>query len=387
MDAVHEPNSREWISEPLKVAEFKEQWTNALEATRHYESDDMSIGETIRKAMNISESALKCLEEDFRPDKLCCGLENLDRTKVPEVTDLETIKELKKELQKQKEDMTHRYKAAFFVRRSCPLTSVNLVSEHSRVKPPDTERVPSGEAVLTVQVFKPIKTPVGFRKVRMGCHAYPFKVLSEVTVLGSQTLRELRAKIQCISDDVPIGDFSENPDKPQEPAASEIYKSGFFFIGNTFYNDMSDPSCRDYSKVIIEWAKNPRRGLGPFKTAIMEDVTFDELELRLGYPYVYVHQGSCEHLLVFSDLRMHHTHDSQHLQDYPFVVKTFPVGKRVFCNLCRKSPAKWVTIGNRRVPDDPYFFCAVCFRKFNYTADNKKIGSFQALPYKDWNAV
>ncbi|XP_077488211.1 snRNA-activating protein complex subunit 3-like isoform X2 [Amblyomma americanum] len=332
MDAVHEPNSREWISEPVKVAEFKEQWTNALEATRYYESDDMSIGETIRKAMNISESALKCLEEDFRPDKLCCGLENLDRTKVPEVTDLETIKELKKELQKQKEDMTHRYKAAFFVRRSCPLTSVNLVSEHSRVKPPDTERVPSGEAVLTVQVFKPIKTPVGFRKVRMGCHAYPFKVLSEVTVLGSQTLHELRAKIQCISDDVPIGDFSENPDKPQEPAASEIYKSGFFFIGNTFYNDMSDPSCRDYSK-------------------------------------------------------MHHTHDSQHLQDYPFVVKTFPVGKRVFCNLCRKSPAKWVTIGNRRVPDDPYFFCAVCFRKFNYTADNKKIGSFQALPYKDWNAV
>lgn len=27
-----------------------------------------------------------------------------------------------------------------------------------------------------------------------------------------------------------------------------LYKSGFFFIGNTFYNDMTDPSCRDYSQ-------------------------------------------------------------------------------------------------------------------------------------------
>ncbi|XP_077503950.1 snRNA-activating protein complex subunit 3-like isoform X2 [Amblyomma americanum] len=336
MDAVHEPNCREFISEPVKVAEFKKQWTNPLEASRYYEFDGMNIGEAIRKAMNISESELKRLEDEFRPDKLCCGLEKLDSTEVPEVTDLNTIKELEKKLQKQQQDMTYRYKEASLVRRSCPLTSV---------------------------------------------------ILSEVAVLGSQTLLELRAKIQCISDDVPIGDFSENPDKPREPTAGEVYKSGFFFIGDTFYNDMSDPSCRDYSEVIIEWAKKPRRGLGPFKKAIMEDVTFEQLEIRLGYPYVYVHQGSCEHLLVFSDIRMHHAHDSQHLLDYPFVVKNFPVGKRVLCNLCRKSTAKWVTIGNRRVPDDPFFFCAVCFRKFNYTADNKKIGSFQAFPYKDWNAA
>ncbi|KAK8765350.1 hypothetical protein V5799_032041 [Amblyomma americanum] len=340
MDAVHEPKSRGFISEPVKVAEFKEQWTNALEAWRFYEFDDMRIGEAIRKAMNISESELKRLEKEFRPDKLCCGLENLDRTELPEVTDLMTIKLQKEELQRQQQDTKYRYKAASLVRRSCPLTSVNLVSNNSRVKPPDTERVPSGEAILTVQVFKPIKTPDYFTKVHRGCNSFPFKILSEVAVLGSQTLLELRAKIQCVSDDVPIGDFSENPDKPQGPAASEIYKSGFFFIGNTFYNDMSDPSCRDYSEAIIEWAKEPRRGLGPFKKAIMGDVTFDQLEICLGYPYVYKHQGSCEHLLVFSDIRMHHAHDSQHLLDYPFVVKNFPVGKRVLCNLCRKSTAK-----------------------------------------------
>ncbi|KAK8773940.1 hypothetical protein V5799_011526 [Amblyomma americanum] len=248
MDAVHEPNCREFISEPVKVAEFKKQWTNPLEASRYYEFDGMNIGEAIRKAMNISESELKRLEDEFRPDKLCCGLEKLDSTEVPEVTDLNTIKELEKKLQKQQQDMTYRYKEASLVRRSCPLTSVNLVNEHSHVEPPDTERVPSGEVILTVQVFKPIKAPVCFTKVHRGCNDFPFTILSEVAVLGSQTLLELRAKIQCISDDVPIGDFSENPDKPREPTAGEVYKSGFFFIGDTFYNDMSDPSCRDYSE-------------------------------------------------------------------------------------------------------------------------------------------
>uniref|UniRef100_A0A6M2E536 snRNA-activating protein complex subunit 3 n=1 Tax=Amblyomma tuberculatum TaxID=48802 RepID=A0A6M2E536_9ACAR len=119
----------------------------------------------------------------------------------------------------------------------------------------------------------------------------------------------------------------------------------------------------------------------------MEDTTFNQLELRLGYPYVYVHQGNCEHLVVFSDMRMHHSHDSQHLLDYPFVVKNFPVGKRVFCMLCRKNTARWVTLENVRVAEDPFFFCFPCFRNFNYTADNKKIGNFRASPYLGWNAV
>uniref|UniRef100_A0A1E1XU91 snRNA-activating protein complex subunit 3 n=1 Tax=Amblyomma sculptum TaxID=1581419 RepID=A0A1E1XU91_AMBSC len=387
MEKIHEPNFRHWISEPVKVAEFKEEWKEALERARYDEYDDMNVGEAIMKVMNISEFALKTLEADFRPSTLCCGDENMDPAQVPEDSGLMTLKLLKKELQKREQDEAYRFKVAHFLRRSCPLSKVNLVSENSRAKACETEKVPSGEPILLVQVFKPIKTPTYFKKVRMGCHAYPFRILAEVAVLGSQTLPELREQIQCISDDTPIGDFSEDPDRPQEPAAGDIYKSGFFFIGDTFYNDMRDPSCRDYSEVITEWAKNPRRGLGPFKKAIMEETRFDQLEFRLGYPYVYVHQGNCEHLMVFHDLRMHHSDDSQHVVDYPSVVKSFPVGKRVFCMLCRKNTAKWVTFEHERVTEDPFFFCGICFRKFNYTADGKKIGNFRASPYLGWNAV
>uniref|UniRef100_G3MT08 snRNA-activating protein complex subunit 3 n=1 Tax=Amblyomma maculatum TaxID=34609 RepID=G3MT08_AMBMU len=386
MDAIHEPDDRDWIGEPLKVADFSEEWTHALQASGCGEYDDKDVGEAIMKALNISESALRSLEEDFRMSSLCCGEENLDTTKLPEKTELETLKLLKEDLHEREKDLAYRYKYTQFMRKSCPFLKMNLVGEHTQEKFPETEAVPSGEAVLIVQVFKPVKTPT-FKKVRFAYHTYPFRVLSEVAVLGCQTLRDLREKIHCVTDDTSIGDFSDNPDKPQELPASEVYKSGFFYIGDTFYNDMTDPSCRDYSEVIINWAKNPRRGLGPFKKALMEETKFNQLEIRLGYPYVYVHLGNCEHLIVFSNLRMHHIHDSQHLLDYPFVEKCFPVGKRVFCMLCRKNTAKWVTTENERVTEDPFFFCAVCFRKFNYTADNKKIGNFQAFPYLDWNAV
>lgn len=57
------------------------------------------------------------------------------------------------------------------------------------------------------------------------------------------------------------------------------------------------------SRVIREWAKESSRKVGPFKTARMEEAKFQDLEIRLGYPYVYLHLGYCEHLIVFSDMR------------------------------------------------------------------------------------
>ena len=71
----------------------------------------------------------------------------------------------------------------------------------------------------------------------------------------------------------------------------DIYKGGFFYIEDCFYNDTRYPEALDYSKTIIEWASNSKRGVGPFKTAKMEETLIEDLKIRIGYPYVYVHQG------------------------------------------------------------------------------------------------
>mgnify|MGYP002153712715 CR=1 FL=1 len=56
-------------------------------------------------------------------------------------------------------------------------------------------------------------------------------------------------------------------------------------------------------RVISDWANEPGRNLGPYKTKKMEDTTFLDLTLQLGQPYLYMHQGDCEHLIIFSDIR------------------------------------------------------------------------------------
>ncbi len=59
---------------------------------------------------------------------------------------------------------------------------------------------------------------------------------------------------------------------------------------------------------IIAWAEEGDKialssQLDHFDTSSMEDVTFEMLKLRLGYPYLYSHHGNCEHLVIFRDIR------------------------------------------------------------------------------------
>jgi len=58
---------------------------------------------------------------------------------------------------------------------------------------------------------------------------------------------------------------------------------------------------------IIEWTKEKadRIKLSPvldhYKSVDMAGVRFDQLQLRLGFPYVY-HHGGCDHLIMFRDM-------------------------------------------------------------------------------------
>jgi snRNA-activating protein complex subunit 3 len=57
------------------------------------------------------------------------------------------------------------------------------------------------------------------------------------------------------------------------------------------------------SRQVIEWANDQSRGVGPFSSQRMELTHFIDLKARLGQPYCYMHQGDCEHIIIFTDLR------------------------------------------------------------------------------------
>lgn len=239
-------------------------------------------------------------------------------------------------------------------------------------------------AVVVVQTWpQPSKTV----KVRLE---------KEILFRADQCLTDLRDQFKCQRDyGVPM-DLSDNPEQPERIFRGELFKSGFFLIGDTFYNDMRDPNNSDLSEPIIEWSSKEitvmgedgsnvrvNRGIGPFRRRKMEEHKFEDLEFSLGCPYLYLHQGDCEHLFTISDIKYVPNDENLQQTKFPFVTAT-SIGRKadnLRCYMCRNRSPHWYTRNNNRLPVDPYFFCEDCFYSFNYDKDKKKIGQFQAYLY------
>jgi len=267
------------------------------------------------------------------------------------------------------------------------------------------------EILLVVRVYRPIRRDVEKYAINLANLRY----VQELYMLGSNMLSELRDHIKCAADSMVAGDMSDMPPwkekedrlktwrgmgfdssrrfrtnfadpPPRKIFAKESYPSGFIFIEGCFYNDMRWPNCIDYSEVIRKWADDPNRMVGPFTTAKMEDTKMEDLTIRLGYPYVYVHQGYHEHLFSFVDARLLSIDDVQKPSRYPFERSVGNQHSR-FCMICDVNVSRYVTTDNERVPEEPFFFCDTCFRSFNYDERGNKIGSFKAYTYVDVNAL
>ena len=272
------------------------------------------------------------------------------------------------------------------------------------------------QVLIVMRIYKPTTKRITTMEGTLGAYnnLSLARFTQELHVLGSNTLEQLRDVIRCHHDHMIPGDKSKDAilndeadsltsitkeslghkfvptkkdDSERDRTTGEIYRSGFFYIEGCFYNDMRHPDNIDYSQVIRSWAEeNPKRCIGPFTTSQMSGVRFEDLEVRFGYPYVYVHQGEHEHLFSFVEARLLCADDPQKSTDYP--LERGVLGQRSkFCMVCSTTVASWVTQGNLRLPENPYFFCDECFREFNYDRDGNKIGEFKAFLYTDVNAI
>lgn len=118
----------------------------------------------------------------------------------------------------------------------------------------------------------------------------------------------------------------------------------------------------------------------------METCRIDSLRLRFGYPWVYKHQGNCEHVICFSDARLMSIDDELVRSEYPRIIKVKPKYTKL-CMICGVHAARWITMEHERIPHNPSFFCDLCFKSYNYV-NGTKIGNFLAYPYpQDYERV
>ncbi|XP_051156337.1 snRNA-activating protein complex subunit 3 [Leptopilina boulardi] len=233
---------------------------------------------------------------------------------------------------------------------------------------------PGEEVLVYIRVYAPFKHR-SYNK--SSAQLIKVSLSNMLVILGSQTLADVRDKISCLCDLSIATDVSKKPVLKAGPSAKEVYKSGFFFIEGTFYNDMRGPENKDNSLVIREWAT--ARNIGSFDTALMEETRIDSLKVKFGFPWVYQHQGNCEHLIVFGDARLLNLNDDLAVSSYPRIHRIKPYINR-YCMTCGIFSVRWITTDNERLPHDPCFFCESCFKSYNYI-QGEKIGSFSAYPY------
>lgn len=110
---------------------------------------------------------------------------------------------------------------------------------------------------------------------------------------------------------------------------------------------------------IIDWVKSDNRftnpGLSHFESGSMSESTFSDLSIRLGSHYLYGHQGDCQHVLIFTDVRIVHRTDVQNSLAYP--LRTYQCKtRRKKCRVCDLYPAAYVTYGDKLGMENPLFF-------------------------------
>jgi snRNA-activating protein complex subunit 3 len=212
----------------------------------------------------------------------------------------------------------------------------------------------------------------------------------EIEVLGSHTLNHLRQMFFCQRNYACAKDcneyeqwitITEANDRYEEYLAMNICKGDMMFIHDTCYTDGSKEAADHFANVSKWIEEGTNKEIDPYMEKSM-DTEIANMSLRFGYPYLYLHQGDCEHIIVFTSMRL----------PRPVEFSSFPrhevVGKYTtkFCRIDKEYLARWIVCGSDRFPEDPILLCNSCVEQYCFTKGTEekpgtKIGNFQLYPF------
>lgn len=254
MEPIHKPDTRPWILPgKIKVKDFIQIWKDT-QVNLELEIDKKNLAEKTINYLNnnIDGNIISMLEEECNPSNLDCEGENesvyccYDKTiDIGDNINLETVKLQRQHLELYKSDRSYRTAVMQSSRYRNQPIRVNK-SLGIKTERPDEENLITEmpEVVLTIQFYRSVRYESHFGTT----HRYSFVADQELNVLGCQKLTQLKDAFTCVSDIANPGDCSEAPSTALNIAASDMYKSSFLFINNTFYNDMRDSGNIDYSQ-------------------------------------------------------------------------------------------------------------------------------------------
>ncbi|XP_067106800.1 snRNA-activating protein complex subunit 3 isoform X1 [Osmerus mordax] len=384
------------------IGSFQNEWLTRLDTANYsyQQKDQAAFDEEFAKEFGIAP-------ETFDELKSICSVESLrshtedespDTAAVPPDTTLQTLIQRKKKedyknsLNIDRTNRSHIYEEQL-VGPSSPSHTLHVYTDTvlrelsfsyvcvcvcvlqesiALCKKPDdfADLVPEGEIILSIRVYQ----TAAFDRFN------PVRPHATLQMLGSHYLTDLRDAVGCVSDLHVFGELSNTPNMAPDFVSKDHHKSAYFYFEHVFYNDMRFPECQDISATTIEWAKT--RDFPSFSQAKMEDTKFSDLQVKVGYPYLYCHQGDCEHLVIITDIRCAHMEDCLDRKMYPLQTHKNLVHTNK-CAVCNIYIARWLTTSDQLALSDPCLFCDKCFRMLHYDKKGRKLADFNAYVYVD----
>ena len=233
----------------------------------------------------------------------------------------------------------------------------------------------------------------------------------QISILGDGVLKQLKDKIYCVLDEI----------------QSDSTRS-FFFIEKVFYDDIPgskkdkyiEPlsfkisqlrlqklTLKDYEQDInynrnnpcpkdleskFNYDKNLYCEINPiminrshsYDSLNMNTVHIEDIPFRIGYPYIFRHIESCDHVIILNDIRVIDKYDNFSEKDNKAIVTYKKKNKRKKCDACKFYYAKFISINDIVVGNmnNALFLCDYCLKKLHETElQDNNTSNLKLIPY------
>ncbi|KAF9793024.1 snRNA-activating protein of 50kDa MW C terminal-domain-containing protein [Thelephora terrestris] len=225
----------------------------------------------------------------------------------------------------------------------------------------------NNEAVLTVTVF----------------HRLPYRLTavarsSQHAALTSQNLGDLVNCIPCVSNEMPEEVYEDDELAGYSPNTTHKNPGAVVLIEGVLYGD--DQGDQDYAnKLIKQLEELSLDQVDPLvkSPTSLNSTPLSFLSLKLNKPYWFLHQGDCEHFLVFDQIRMIHPTDPK--DGYPLTLQITPP-QLDLCRGCSRVPAVWSIVGDVRLGESPCPLCHFCWTMMGMPKDEQAAQGILAVP-------
>ena len=233
----------------------------------------------------------------------------------------------------------------------------------------------------------------------------------QISILGDGVLKQLKDKIYCVLDEIqndptPSFFFFEKVFydefliknglyiEPLSYKISQLQLSKYtlkeyqqelnYEFDNNNINNNTESKFQKYEKNLYCDNNSLNLHKSHAKEILnMNEIKIEDIPLRIGYPYIFRHIDSCDHVIILNDIRVMDKYDNFLERDEKAIVTYQKKLKRKKCEACQFYYAKFISINDYvKGKVNNVFLCDFCLKKLHEIdlVDNNT-SNLKLIPY------